>query len=507
MANIPTIPGTQMVQDQPIGVKMDPTAGLKLNAQVAETVGTAAAVIGQYEEKKQKAEENYVQNASALSFHKMTQDFRDQVNKGMPDEQIVNNWDSQFNNWKQQQVEQYDSKLSPEARRQMQFAWDQGGISTRGEFQLVAEHKAVQRRRGAVHALGQEFINTGDEQTAKLYSTAIDNSIRYGDMSHQEGDSLKAMIPQKIDVQRAMLGINTNPFQTYQELKDGKYKEIKNENIKRQLMNDAFRGYNDDQRTNNENFYSQITQERDINKWPSDKDIDTQVTSGRLSARQGESLKNLKAGKIYDHASARAEQLKSVVDSIDFTDPVKASETINMLSGESNKLPPDLKISINKYLAKSEKTYQQPIKADIRTYAAKMYAKGNFRPLEMQDVPGDVVEISKFFGLIKTKKQTTKKELGQPTEDIYWQQTASPETQAQALSSRTKFMQKMDLFMEKNPIATPDQVQGEMERLMGSHIISQVSASLTKPKFTVGQKARQNGITYQYDGNNWNPVK
>ena len=506
MANIPTIPGTAVTQDVAIGQKLDPSTGLALQSQVAKTFETAANVIGEYEDKKQVAEESFVANTTAASFQKFTQDFRQRTIK-MSDDQIVPQWEQESQAWLQAQKDQYGQKLTRQTQAQLYNAWDRGVISARGEFQTVADAKSRMRYVGAVDALGNAFVQNANPATAAIYKDALDKAVEAGYYDKDRAKEKIAEIPQKIDVQRAMLGINTNPFQTYQELKNGEYKEIKNENIKRQLMNDAFRGYNDDQRTNNENFYSQITQERDINKWPSDKDIDTQVTSGRLSARQGESLKNLKAGKIYDHASARAEQLKSVVDSIDFTDPVKASETINMLSGESNKLPPDLKISINKYLAKSEKTYQQPIKADIRTYAAKMYAKGNFRPLEMQDVPGDVVEISKFFGLIKTKKQTTKKELGQPTEDAYWQQTASPETQAQALSNRTKFMQKMDLFMEKNPIATPDQVQGEMERLMGSHIISQVSASLTKPKFTVGQKARQNGITYQYDGNNWNPVK
>ena len=506
MANIPTIPGTAVAQDVAIGQKIDPSTGLASLGQVAKTFETAANVIGEYEDKKQVAEESFVANTTAASFQKFTQDFRQRTIK-MSDDQIVPQWEQESQAWLQAQKDQYGQKLTRQTQAQLYNAWDRGVISARGEFQTVADSKARMRYVGAVDALGNAFVQNANPATASIYKDAIQKAVAAGYYDKDRGKEKIAEIPQKIDVQRAMLGINTNPFQTYQELKDGQYKEIKNENVKRQLMNDAFRAYNDDQRTNNENYYSQITQERDINKWPSDKDINTQVTSGRLSPRQGESLKDLKAGKIYDHASARAEQLKSVVDSIDFTDNVKASETINMLSGESSKLPPDLKDSINKYLAKSEKTYQQPIKADIRSYAAKMYAKGNFRPLEMQDVPGDVVEISKFFGLIKTKKQTTKKELGQPTEDTYWQQTASPETQAQALSSRTKFMQNMDLFMEKNPIATPDQVQGEMERLMGPHIISQVSASLTKPKFTVGQKARQNGITYQFDGNNWNPVK
>jgi len=506
MANIPTIPGTAEVQDQSVGVRLDPSAGLAVLGQKSKAFSTAMDVISQYEEKKQVAEESYVANTTAASFQKFTQDFRERAIK-MPDDQVVPNWEAESQAWMDAQKEQFGGKLTRQSQAQLYNAWNKGVISARGEFMTLAESKARARYVGAVDALGQSFLQNANPATAAVYKDALDKAVQAGYYDKDRANEKIAEMPQKMDVQKAMLGINTDPYQTYQQLKDGQFGEIKNENIRRQLMNDAFKSYNDDQRNNNETYYSDITRERDINKWPSDKDIDSKVKAGRLSPRQGEALKDLKAGKIYDNASARADQLKGVIDSIDFTDSVKASETINMLSGESSKLPPDLKDSINKYLAKTEKTYQEPLRAEIRTYAAKMFNKGNFRPLEIQEVPGDVVEIPRLFGLFTTKKQTTRKELAQPIEDTGWQQTANLQTVSQAIANRTKFMQNMDLFMTKNSIATPDQVNAEMERLMGSHVVPQVAASLTNPKFKVGQRVTQGGKTYQYDGNNWNEVK
>ena len=506
MANIPTIPGTAEVQDVAIGQKIDPRAGLGLQAQVAKTFQEATNVIADYEDKKQVAEESYVANTTAASFQKFTQDFR-QRTINMSDEQIVPQWEQESQAWLQTQKDQYGQKLTRQTQAQLYNAWDKGLISARGEFQTVADSKARMRYVGAVDALGSAFVQNANPATAAIYKDAIQKAVAAGYYDKDRGKEKIAEIPQKIDVQKVLTGINSNAYETYQGLKSGEFKDITNENIRRQLMNDAFKTFNDDQRVNGNDIYEQISLNKDPNKWPSDKDIDLGVKTGKLAARTAQSLKDLKAGKIYDYSSARADALKGVVDSLDFSNTTDTAEKLNNISAELNKLPPDLRDGVNKYLAKTEKTYQEPIKKDVRDYAAKMYSKGNFRPLEMQEVPGDVVEISKYFGLIKEKKQLTKKELGQPTEDTYWQQTANAQTQAQALSNKTKFLQSMDLFMQKNPIATPDQVKDEMERLMGPHVISQVSASLTKPKFTVGQKVTQSGIVYQYDGNNWNPVK
>jgi len=242
MANIPTIPGTEAVQNVPIGQKLDPRMGLELQGQVAKTFDTAVGAIADYEENKQKAEENYVQNASTLSFHKMAQDFRDQINKGMPDDQIVPNWENQVQEWKSQQLSLYGDKLTPQSRAFMENAWNQGAISTRGEFQLVAEHKAIQRRRGALHALGREFENSGDEQQGEMYGAALDRSAEFGDISEEERDVKKAMIPQRVQTAQALHGINSDQLTTLDTLKklqgDG-FPQIKDENERRRLISFA----------------------------------------------------------------------------------------------------------------------------------------------------------------------------------------------------------------------------------------------------------------------------
>lgn len=378
MANIPTIPGTAVTQDVAIGQKLDPSTGLALQGQVAKTFETAANVIGQYEERKQKAEENYVQNASTLSFHKMTQDFRDQVNKGMPDEQIVNNWDSQFNNWKQQQVEQYDSKLSPQARRQMQFAWDQGGISTRGEFQLVAEHKAVQRRRGAVHALGQEFINTGDEQTAKLYSTAIDNSITNGDMSYEEGDAKKAMILPRLQIAQVQHGINAggqSTIDTVQKLQDGGFDAIINQDERRKLLSFGRTRIKTNQSSEADKFSEQIdnspTQTIDpdlLKKARANQQISEQAyrsllsRNKRISGTQDKNNSGLLASDIIDTDFVKSDNRDELY--ANFKDRIKSVQSVQLRNELSDRL--------NRKYGAAVKEMKSDFKPEIQTQLSIM---------------------------------------------------------------------------------------------------------------------------------------
>ena len=190
MANIPTIPGTQMVQDQPIGVKMDPTAGLKLNAQVAETVGTAAAVISQYEEKKQKAVEFDIANKSYLSFTALRQKF-DQDAKTLPPDQIVSHWEQTANEWRASQAEQYNSKLSPEARQEFNANWDKAIIGTRGDAQVIADRKQHADFRGTMNNVITEAAYSGDENKINAAEKVIDTGVQTGIVVKGEGEELK----------------------------------------------------------------------------------------------------------------------------------------------------------------------------------------------------------------------------------------------------------------------------------------------------------------------------
>ena len=330
MANIPTIPGTEAVQNVPIGQKLDPRMGLELQGQVAKTFDTAVGAIVDYEENKQKAEENYVQNASTLSFHKMAQDFRDQINKGMPDDQIVPNWENQVQEWKSQQLSLYGDKLTPQSRAFMENAWNQGAISTRGEFQLVAEHKAIQRRRGALHALGREFENSGDEQQGELYGAALDRSAEFGDISEEERDVKKAMIPQRVQTAQALHGINSDQLTTIDTLKklqgDG-YPQIKDENERRRLISFAQTKI----RTNQGNYVETLSDKLD--KSPTQtlpqKEIDDARDNQLITTRAWRSLTN--RNKKVDAATDKNNAALIQSDLID-ADFVKAENRDDLMS-------------------------------------------------------------------------------------------------------------------------------------------------------------------------------
>ena len=222
MANIPTIPGTQMVQDQPIGVKMDPTAGLKLNAQVAETVGTAAAVIGQYEEKKQKAVEFDIANKSYLSFTALRQKF-DQDAKTLPSDQIVSHWEQTANEWRASQAEQYNSKLSPEARQEFNANWDKAIIGSRGDAQAIADRKQHADFMGTMDNVITKAAYSGNENEIKGAEKVIDTGVKTGIIVQGKAEEFKYKLHVTADeavVNNALNGSLQDKFVAKEMLKD-----------------------------------------------------------------------------------------------------------------------------------------------------------------------------------------------------------------------------------------------------------------------------------------------
>jgi len=308
MANIPTIPGTQMVQDQPIGVKMDPTAGLKLNAQVAETVGTAAAVIGQYEEKKQKATDFDIANKSYLSFTSLRQQFDKEIDT-TPHEQLVSKWEQMSNDWKAQQLDQYGSKLSPEARQEMTANWDKSIIGARGDAQTIAERKYHTEVISGVDAVYDRAAQSLDPAVIAAAKNQGQKSIELGILTKgqiDDKDNKLDIRAEEEQIETARTGTISDMLKTIERLKN-KEDFTKIPALRRPAFINQLNGAIASQQTQNGEVYTYIVANGDPSSWPTKEQLNEDVLSKKISADRERAI----LGTIYAKTKAiKAEEMR-----------------------------------------------------------------------------------------------------------------------------------------------------------------------------------------------------
>lgn len=161
--SIPTIPGSARVPDVQIGAQRNVQPRLQALGALRQASGAAAGsvqdalgLVADYEEHKQKAEENYAFNM-VLSGQKLHADFLSKV-QAMPDQEIVNNWHTATGEWRSNQMEQWPKDMSPEAKQLLNIKMDQFVGTSAAGFQGMADLLAQKRRVGAADALGDEFL-------------------------------------------------------------------------------------------------------------------------------------------------------------------------------------------------------------------------------------------------------------------------------------------------------------------------------------------------------------
>lgn len=354
MANIPTIPGTQMVQDQPIGVKMDPTAGLKLNAQVAETVGTAAAVISQYEEKKQKAVEFDIANKSYLSFTALRQKF-DEDTKTLAPDQIVSHWEQTANEWKASQAEQYNSKLSPEARQEFNANWDKAIIGTRGDAQVIADRKKQADFEGTLNDVVAKAADSGDPAQLKPTVAVIDTGVTNGFITKGKASELKYKLTTQSAFSQASHLAEQNPQEAINAINNGKYPDIINTAKREAVIRQAL----DQQRFNLTTLVEENT-DPDTGQIPENV-IKDNIKSGKISLKAGNNIIVAQKRQDYKADVDISRDVKAITRDPSTWLEGDASEIANGLleqaSGVKNKTVRDgLYAYINKQVAAIKKT-------------------------------------------------------------------------------------------------------------------------------------------------------
>ena len=240
--SIPTIPGSARVPDVQIGAQRNVQPRLQALGALRQASGAAAGsvqdalgLVADYEEHKQKAEENYAFNMVLLSGQKLHADFLSKV-KAMPDQEIVNNWHTATGEWRSNQMEQWPKDMSPEAKQLLNIKMDQFVGTSAAGFQGMADLLAQKRRVGAADALGDEFLKTGDPDNMARAIAAQQNLVRQGDQTQDEMNAKVQTYPQVLDIHQAQNLASQAPNLAFHKMEEGGFKNIKDENVRLSLQ-------------------------------------------------------------------------------------------------------------------------------------------------------------------------------------------------------------------------------------------------------------------------------
>ena len=349
MSNVPTIPGSARVQDQQIGVKRDVGPQLRALGQLRQTVGAAnnavqegMSAIVDYEEKKRKAEEAYVFNSSSLSFQKMHSDFLHNVKK-TPDEQIVPNWTEQTQAWKQQQLDQYGSKLSPRATKIFNMNLDNAIGQSTAKFQVVADKLGSQRREGAAVANWNEFLKSGDPEMATKAMSSIKLAQAAGDITPEKVAYYQSQVQPTLQKNQILNGIDHDPYATLKDIDAGKFKSVPETELST-LRNTAEKQVNYVQRTT----AGEAINDYQTSGLPkSDKELADLKASGKVTGEFVKNYKAMVARTDYHTAQDKQALMLNRLRDMDLSDSDNPEKDVRQVTDEAASLPPQLQKEIH----------------------------------------------------------------------------------------------------------------------------------------------------------------
>lgn len=230
MSNIPTIPNSQRIQDQQIGVHVGARPGLqRLQAEkdvwnsATNAVVTGMDVVQDYEERKRRAEEVAAFNKASIVMNKATEDFTHKL-RTIPDQQVVPNWTA-YSKQVADQALTASGLEGPAKTRLMQHLATWQSDSTIN-FQVAADMLGSQRRMSTAAAAAHEFLKSGDPATMDNAKAAVDAAVKAGDWTPEHAKLFTDQFPSVLQENQIRNGMEADPFNTLKDINAGKFKSV-----------------------------------------------------------------------------------------------------------------------------------------------------------------------------------------------------------------------------------------------------------------------------------------
>jgi hypothetical protein len=380
--------------------------------------------IAEYEQRKQKAEEASYFNSAALKMMKVTNDFQSKL-KTIPDKEIVDQWGETSAHMKQTIADDPDFKaMRPRAQQKLRLHMDMWQGQSSGEFQRQADVLGSQRRVATLNATIAQFAKSGDEKMMANANAAIDATLKAGDLTPEQADQKRSMLPQLFQTSQADNLIEHAANLAWHKLNEGGFPDIKDEATRISLENKALGRWN----ANMVKKYQEIRKNQEAGKIYSKKELNDLAAAEELKGSSIKEALDAQGGEIApEDIKANVSRVHDMILDIpkDASDDERMQHRLNiMASKEYQALPNPIKKQFDGDLkaGKSElpevhRTQAEEMKRTFEDVVglvptgntnqrAAPFIEGGLKKLETMPV----AEIREKFGRHATREQLTKQE-------------------------------------------------------------------------------------------------
>lgn len=434
--------------------------------------------------------------------------------------------------------------IAPAMRKQVDSAFKSWKGSLMVETQTMANIQTINRAWGKTKEDYQESLKDGQADHAmNLLQNA--KSSKLADPA--EIDQMERAIPKTIALNYISNGLQANPKQTTDLLRSGaslpandQYgrpivpskvlspKEMdqllikgRSETLKWQAGNaeqmmmkdaDPDTGFIPEDTIRQSMASGNIAEQWGMNKIASqDRKIKAQKVADDQERKKG--LREISAADSNTHAlvsslakdsnawegDPESYQAELISATAAITDPAKRQSAIN---------------EVHRQYASAKKTGQtaeKPVEREIYKQGEQSMEQGLFKPATAGGVEADVPIVIPVFGKIWSVKKVVGQQAVDPKRDKKWQETATENEIAQAHINHARWQTQMESwFKTQKPDdpSLPEKAEKYGNSLMKDLVEKQVQEAMTKkPDALTGQRRKQNGVTFEFDGKDWNPVK
>ena len=501
MASIPTIPGTDVspsitpAESPSLAVQIDATPGLKARGAMADAVTTAATVIGDYEDKKQKLQEFDIANKSYLSFTKLKQEFDKQIDT-TPHDQLENKWNQMSSDWRSQQEEQYKGKLTREAQMEIGNHWDTAITGVNGQVNVIATRKFHEEVLAGVDANYNHAAQSLDPDTIAAAKALGAEAVKNGSATkgYIEDRNYKLDVRvQESQVSAAMEGSIQDKMAMQEKLKNKEQLPLIPTLRRPAFIHQLKESIAGDQARNGESLTDRILN-ADPKDWPTREELNEDVSNGNITATREKNALNLMSTltKRTSEDTVRANREIASLANLqiynhDWKNDSNPKQTYQEISDQISGLPASLQKTILREAGskrdaalRHEEVKEKPIERDLYARGKRNFALGLFRPpLQKEEVKDPAFYKLDYFSekVIKNIPATA---------DAQWIKHSSPEAQAAAALRYADWQDKMREYFDgkkaKNEPIDSREAEAYSQSILSPDLENQVANALMGKK-------------------------
>jgi hypothetical protein len=151
---------------------------------------------------------------------------------------------------------------------------------------------------------------------------------------------------------------------------------------------------------------------------------------------------------------------------------------------------------------------EKGLHAEITEMGRNAFNQGLFRGPKSVDVTEEVPSWWNKFGIGTPETKVVGQKTVPRSPETGWQAGASQADIYKATLAHAEFQAKMDKFFRDYPDAKPAEAIEYAQKLIEPSVVDQVKQALApNANPAKGERRKQNGVVYEFDGKNWNEVR